>query len=103
MDTPQNRPKIKHTHTRAHQQRQREHCCKLVAVGWCLEVDWNESRCLWRRSEFLDRLERISMDRCLWQRRCLWIGACDREGEASFIHGGSGVFKNGERESFQMR
>ena len=42
------------------------------------------------------------MDRCLWQRRCLWIGACDREGEASFIHGGGGALKNGERESFQM-
>ena len=35
----QNQPKIKHTYTRTHQQRQREHFCELVAVSWCLEVD----------------------------------------------------------------
>ena len=50
---PQNQPKIKHIHTQTHEQRQIEHCCELVVVGWCLEVNWNESRCLWRRSEFL--------------------------------------------------
>ena len=72
---PQNQPKITHTHTQTHEQRQIEHCCELVVVGWCLEVNWNESRCLWRRSEFLGWLGRISVlvDRCLWQRRMLVV------------------------------
>ena len=38
---------------------------ELVVVGWCMEVDWNKSRCLWRRLEILGCLEWISMDQCL--------------------------------------
>ena len=67
---PQNQPKIKHTHTQTHEQRQIEHCCELVAVGWCLEVSWNESWCLWRRLEWVDWDESL----------CLWIDACGKEG-----------------------
>ena len=67
---PQNQPKIKHTHTQTHEQRQIEHCCELVAVGWCLEVSWNESWCLWRRSEWVDWDESL----------CLWIDASGKEG-----------------------
>ena len=118
--TQQNQPKIKQTHTRTHHKinqksntptqwltnRDREqHCCLLMAMGLCLEVDWNESQCLWRRSEFLGQFEQIFVDRCLWIDACECEGERERwfqprggEGEASVIHGGGGVFKDGEKE-----
>ena len=64
-----------------------------MAMGLCLEVDWNESQCLWRRSEFLGQLEQIFVDWCLWR-----IGACGSM-LVNVRERGRGDFKQeGERE-----
>ena len=61
MDTPQNQPKIKQTHTRAHHKnqskskrthlghtnREREHFCELMAVSWLERCLWIMDRYLW--------------------------------------------------------
>ena len=110
-DTPQNQPKIKYTHTVTHQQRQRAALLPPYGYGFVLgrRLDWVSMLV-----EEIGVFGSIGTNLCgsvLVADRCLWIDACEcegererwfqprgGEGEASVIHGGDGVFKDGEKE-----